>query len=181
MGKKRYDAFSRLTSTVTAVLVSAILLGSMLAIGYLMNVQTAQAAGAGEGGSDNNNSNNNDHGKGGEGADQQPLNALLGIARGDDHDRHNNRHDKNNGDGGGNDNNNDSGGGNDNSNNNNNDDNDSGGDRGGGGQDQYCYSATVTNPLNGKTRTVNVCFDSRSDCDQAAHNDPDSASECDTN
>ncbi|MEO9363891.1 MAG: hypothetical protein ABI348_08325 [Nitrososphaera sp.] len=48
------------------------------------------------------------------------------------------------------------------------------------GQGQYCYSVTVTNPLNGKTRTVDVCFNSRSDCEQAQSSDPDSEGGCES-
>lgn len=48
------------------------------------------------------------------------------------------------------------------------------------GQGRYCYSAAVTNPFTGKTRTVDVCFDSQSDCEQAQQHDPDSASGCET-
>lgn len=166
MGKKYNDTSSGLAET-TAVLVSAILLGSILAVGYMLNVQTALAAGEDQGGKGSGDSGDNK----GEGIAGQ-IQKAIGGGNDDEKDR-------------GQDNEGDNGGGGDSGDGQRGDRGHGGeGDNGGGGgneQDQqYCYSASVTNPLNGKTRTVNVCFDSRSDCDQAESSDPDSASGCDT-
>jgi predicted RecA/RadA family phage recombinase len=43
---------------------------------------------------------------------------------------------------------------------------------------QYCYDTLVTNPFNGKTRTVNSCYDNREDCEQAQQHDSDAMSSC---
>ncbi len=135
--KNNHGTISGLTSFA---LISAILLGATLAVGHVLNIQTAAALGSVTG------------------------QATIGVIA-----QHTGGSDNSGGSGGG-------GG-----------QNTGGSDNPrqkhsneGGGGSQYCYSVSITNPLNGKTRTVNVCFDNRSDCEQAQRHDPDSSSGCET-
>ncbi|WP_158385031.1 hypothetical protein [Candidatus Nitrososphaera evergladensis] len=174
MGNK-YDASSSRLAAIASI--SAILLGATLAIGYMVNIQTAQALSAQVVVGGDNKGEQGNQGTGSDGGEGQnaPEGGKGGGAGSDGGGSNNNEGDSGGGDGKG-----IQGGGSDGGGSNNNE-----GDSGGGGQDnegggQYCYSVSITNPLNGKTRTVDVCFDSRSDCEQAQQHDPDSASDCET-
>jgi hypothetical protein len=151
-------------------LISAILLGATLAVGHVFNIQTAAALGSVTGqvtigsiaqgtGSDSGGGGGQNAGSDSGGGGGQNAGSDSGGGGGQNAGSDSGRQRHSSGGGGG---------------------QNAGSDSGGGGGSQYCYSVSITNPLNGKTRTVNVCFDNRSDCEQAQQHDPDSSSGCET-
>lgn len=172
----RNDTSARLAAVA---LMSMILLGTTaVAVGYMLNVQAAYAVeagskqvqvqipllqiqvqdpGSGSGGDKGGGSGDGGSNSGSDSGDHGGSSGGSGDGKGGQDSGSNderNRHQQDNKD-----------------DNNNNNDN---------GRGQYCYSVTVTNPLNGKTRTVDVCFGSRSDCEQAQQSDPDSEGGCES-
>ena len=164
---------TRTTKAITALTISVMLLGATLAVSSMLGIQTAQAQliqlGSGLNGIDAKaiqGSGEDKSSDGNSGGGRQ--NSEVGT--GNDNNNFNDRHNKDGNEkaiqGSGEEN-----GRISNSRQDSNRDNEQG--------QEYCYSVSITNPLNGKTRTVDVCFGSRSECEHSQQHDPDSASDCD--